>query len=199
MFLLCQCNSCVMKTCGALAPIVQQTNEAGTNCSDVCIADVICRSTIVIVTILVAGFLAWKLIDNNAKENEREFNKHKEEEESKRKQEADEKNRVWQHEDEDRKQKAEELKRRWQFENEERKQKAEELKRCWQFEDEERKQKEDLLNKKLEMLQELCYEMDAETAQKIIKKYDSVEIKNYFEALINPRKVEPIKEVESNG
>jgi len=94
MFLLCQCNSCLTKACGALAPIVQQTNEAGTNCSDVCIADVICRSTIIIVTILVAGFLAWKLIENNAKENERNFNKKKEEEESKRKQEADLQNKL---------------------------------------------------------------------------------------------------------
>lgn len=128
LFLLCQCNSCVTKACGALVPVVQQTNETGANFSDVCIADVICRTIVIIVTILVAGFLAWKLIDNNAKENEREFNKKKEEEESKRKLEADQKKRDWQHEDEDRKQKAEELSRRWKHEDEERKQKAEERK-----------------------------------------------------------------------
>ena len=150
MFLLCQCNSCLTKACGALAPVVQQTNEAGTNCSDVCIADVICRSTIIIVTILVAGFLAWKLIENNAKENERNFKKKKEEEESKRKQEADEKNRTW------------------------------------QLQDESRKHVVNLLNKKLEVLHELCYNPynpNEKDSKKEIKEINSTEVYNYLLAL----------------
>lgn len=129
MFLLCQCNSCVTKACGALVPVVQQTNETGANFSDVCIADVICRTIVIIVTILVAGFLAWKLIDHNAKENEREFNKKKEEEDSKRKQKAD------------------------------------------------------LLNKKLEILHELCFNLNEKDSKKEIKDINSTEVHNYLLAL----------------
>ena len=87
--LLCQCDSIVTKACGALIPAVRETYEAGTNCYDVSIADVICKSIVIIVAILVAGFLAWKIIDHNASENEQEFKKQKEKEESERKQKAE--------------------------------------------------------------------------------------------------------------
>lgn len=65
--LLSQCDSIVTKACRAFIPVVQETYEAGTNCSDVCIADSITNAVVKVVFICVAGFLAWKLIDHHAK------------------------------------------------------------------------------------------------------------------------------------
>ena len=85
----CQCDSIVTKACEALISLVKELNEAGTNCYDVTIANVICKSLVIIVAIGVAGFLAWKIIDHNANEKERKFKKEKEKEESERKQKAE--------------------------------------------------------------------------------------------------------------
>lgn len=88
-FLNCQCESIATKACEALISVVKELHEAGTSCYDVSIADVICKSLVIIVAIGVAGFLAWKIIDHNASENEREFKKQKEKKESERKQKAE--------------------------------------------------------------------------------------------------------------
>lgn len=103
--LSCQCDSIVTKACGAIIPIIKETCKADTNSFDASIADVICKSLVIIVAILVAGFLAWKWMELREKKDERKFKNQKEKEESERKQEGNKKNREWQLEDEDRKQK----------------------------------------------------------------------------------------------
>lgn len=49
-------------------------------------------------------------------------------------------------------------KRNWEVEDKDRKENAEQKNRSWSLEDHDRKQKEDLLNKKLQLLKDLCYE-----------------------------------------
>lgn len=85
----CQCDSIVTKTFETLISVVKELLESGTSCYDVTIADVICKSLVIIVAIGVAGFLAWKIIDHNANEKEQDFKKRKEKEESERKQKAE--------------------------------------------------------------------------------------------------------------
>lgn len=84
--LQCPCDPIVTKAFETFISVVKELNEAGTSCYDVTIANVICKSLIIIVAIGVAGFLAWKIIDHNANEKERKFKKEKEKEESERKQ-----------------------------------------------------------------------------------------------------------------
>ena len=64
--LLCQCDSIANKVFAKAIPVIQETYKAGTNCSDVKIADAICKSLVLIFAICVAGFLIWKLIDHIA-------------------------------------------------------------------------------------------------------------------------------------
>lgn len=101
--LSCQCDSIVTKACGALIPIIKEACKPDTNDFDVCIADVICKSLVIIVTILVAGFLAWKWMELREKKDERKFKNQKEKEESERKQEGNKLDREWKLEDENRK------------------------------------------------------------------------------------------------
>lgn len=106
ILLVCHGDSIATKMLGTAIPVIQETYEAGTNCSDVKIAEVISFSFVAILAICVMGFLVWKQLVFHANKKEREFNKTKEEEESDRKQKADETNRDRQLEDEKRKQKA---------------------------------------------------------------------------------------------
>lgn len=46
-----------------------------------------------------------------------------------------------------------------------------------------RKQKANILDKKLELLHELCYEKKGDSKDKVMKKYDSDEMKNYLAVL----------------
>ena len=50
-------------------------------------------------------------------------------------------------------------------------------------EDREIKQASDLINKELELLQELCYDIKEEKPKRIVKEHDSQEIKNYIKAI----------------
>lgn len=84
--LTCQCDSVVTKVCGNIVPMVQETNEAGTNWANVEITKTICCSVVLIVAICVLGFLLWKLIDHHAQKN------------------VDVRKRGWEEEDKDRKQ-----------------------------------------------------------------------------------------------
>lgn len=86
--LACQCDSVVTKVCGNIIPVVQETYEAGTNWANIEITKTICCSLVLIVTICVLGFLAWKLIDHYAKKN------------------VDVRKRDWEVEDKNRKQKS---------------------------------------------------------------------------------------------
>ena len=58
-------------------------------------------------------------------------------------------------------------------------------KRVWEVEDIERKQKKDLLDKKMQILNDLCYDNKDKDAKKNIKSHDSKEIENYLEAIDN--------------
>lgn len=51
--------------------------------------------------------------------------------------------------------------------------------RTWQLEDQKRKKKTDLLEKKLQILKDLCYEAKDEESEKRLKAFNSEEVKNY--------------------
>ena len=89
ILLVCHGDSIASTMLGTAIPVIQETYEAGTNSSDVKIAEVICFSLVAIVAICVVGFLVWKQLEFHARKKEREFYKTKEEEESVRKQKAD--------------------------------------------------------------------------------------------------------------
>ena len=63
VFLLCQCDSVLTKACGVITPVVQVTNESGSNCSDVCITKTICCTLVTIMVLLLVGLLLFQLIN----------------------------------------------------------------------------------------------------------------------------------------
>lgn len=167
--LACQCDSVVTKVCGNLIPVVQETNEAGTNWANVEITKTICCSLVQIVVICVLGFLAWKLIDHHARKNVDGRKRRWDEEDKTRKQEADRENRTNMLEDEKRK-------RTNMLEDEERK-------RMNMLEDEDRKRKSDILDKKLQILCDTCYDLSNDEPKNVVKKYGEEAVKNYIAAL----------------
>jgi hypothetical protein len=104
-----------------------------------------------------------------AQEQERTDRENKETAEYKRKQEADRENRTNMLEDEKRK-------RTNMIEDEERK-------RTNMIEDEERKRKSDILDIKLRVLCDTCYELSKDEPKNVVKKYDDKAVANYIAAL----------------
>ena len=58
-------------------------------------------------------------------------------------------------------------------------------KRVWEVEDIKRKQNKDLLDKKMQILNDLCYDNKDKDAKKTIKSHNSEEIKKYLDAIDN--------------
>lgn len=77
-----------------------------TNYFDVCIVALICLAFIVVAWIAKCAICSWQKANIDLKKKELDDKRTKEREESERKQNAEEKNRTWQHEDQDRKQKS---------------------------------------------------------------------------------------------
>lgn len=124
-----------------------QPCETESNCTDVAIALIICATIGLVAHIAKCGFLRWKSEEIKAKENEREFQKTKEEAECNRKQDAEREKRANMLDDEVRK-------RQYAKEDEERKRQYakedEERERKYALEDEERKRKYAKEDKELE-------------------------------------------------
>lgn len=101
--LFCQFDSIVTNLCGTAIPAIQRNYEAGTNCEDVAIAQIICNAVVAIVLIGVLGFLAWTLMKLHAQKNVTERKRKWDNEDMDRIIKADEKNRANMLEDENRK------------------------------------------------------------------------------------------------
>ncbi len=82
----------------------------------------------------------------------------------------------------------------WENEDKKATAEAEKLARQNQLEDKERKQQESLLEKRLAILKELCYNNDGRELS--VKKYDSTEIKDYLEEL--DRQIKHPQNTENN-
>ena len=124
---------------------------AETNWQDVIIAVAItfavCATIIIVAWIAKSAILFWKEKVINAQKQERDDKKQNEEDEYKRKQDADRENRTN------------------------------------MLKDEERKRKTDLIDKKLQILCETCYDLSNDDPKKVVKKYDDKAVANYIAAL----------------
>lgn len=145
--LTCQCDSVIIKVCGKIIPVVQETHEAGMNWVNVEITKTICCSLVLIVTICTLGLLAWIQINHHARRN------------------------------------ADVRKRRWEEEDRNRKQDADRENRKNMLEDEERKRKAVIIDKKLQILCETCYNLSKDEPKKVVKKHDDEAVNNYIRVL----------------
>lgn len=131
-----------------LHPVVK---GAETNWQDVIIAVAItfavCATIIIVAWIAKSAILFWKEKVINAQKQERDDKKQNEEDEYKRKQDADRENRTN------------------------------------MLKDEERKRKTVLIDKKLQILCETCYNLSNDDPKKVVKKYDDKAVANYIAAL----------------
>ena len=148
----------VVKVVDNCQPCVQ---EAETNRQDVAIVFLICATIVVIALITKCTVLSWKSKGIKAEENQRKFQQENEKIESERKQAADDKNRSNLLIDEERKHK-------------------------YAHEEEERKKNADLLEKKLQILKELCYAIN--DGDKQLKAYGD-DIKRFFNVINSERGV----------
>lgn len=138
-----------------------QPVASATNCKDVAIAFLICATIVTIALITKYTLLSWKSKEIKAEEDKRKFQQENEKIESERKQAADDKNRSNLLIDEERKHK-------------------------YAHEEEERKKNADLLEKKLQILKELCYAIN--DGDKQLKAYGD-DIKRFFNVINRERGV----------
>lgn len=141
----------VIKLSEACQPVM---TEAETNCYDVAIVGIICAAFIIIAWFVKCTILSWKDKTSEAADNERQYTKDKEKEESDRKREAEKTNHDWRMNDENKKREyaLEEEKRKRQYELEDEKRKREyeledeKRKRQYMLDDEKREQEYDKKN-----------------------------------------------------
>jgi hypothetical protein len=146
-----------------LQPVVKR---AETNWQDViipvAITFAVCATIIIVEWIAKSAILSWKEKVINAQKQERDDKNQNEEDEYKRKQDADRENRTN------------------------------------MLKDEERKRKTVLIDKKLQILYEICYDLNKEEPQKVVKKYDDEAVKNYIAALNDALGTKSTSKTESN-
>ena len=120
----------LLECCDVAAKVIKCGCDVDvTNNYDLGITGTICQALICITTIIVGGFLVWKLMEYIAKRN------------------------------------------------------YDIRKRRWDKEDKDLKQKSDLIDKKLHILSETCYDLSKDEPKKVVKKYDDGAVKNYIAAL----------------
>ena len=69
IILNCFCDSIFEKLCEKLGTCSPEVVEKGTNCADVAMTAVICKTVVFVALIFVLGFLIWKLMDHIANKN----------------------------------------------------------------------------------------------------------------------------------